>query len=370
MKLLAKTFYGLEPALESELKALGARNVKKINRGVEFEGDKGFMYKCNLSLRTALEVLVPIHRFKFDTQAQYYSRIYEFDWSPYLDYTKTFAINFNVFSKIFTHSQYAALVCKDGIVDNLKQKHQKRPNVDTKNPDVRIDLHIHENKCDISLDSSWPSLFKRGYRKASFDSPINEVLAAGLIDLTGWSGDQDFYDPFCGSGTFSTEAYIKSAGIHPQYWRGNFGFMHWNDYDPSLYTKILKKIVKPITDTNHQIFASDMEQYSMDACKINMRYAKISRRIQTTKENFFQSKPKSKSGFIMMNPPYDIRIPLADTAGFYRDLGNKLHDDYKGFQAWIISPYSDLVEKVNLKKIKSYKVFNGSIECKFIGFEC
>ena len=135
MKLLAKTFYGLEPALESEIKALGGKNVKKINRGVEFEGDKGFMYKCNLSLRTALEVLVPVHSFTFDNQAQYYSRIYEFDWSPFLDYTKTFAINFNVFSKIFTHSQYAALVCKDGIVDNIKQKHQKRPNVDTKNPD-------------------------------------------------------------------------------------------------------------------------------------------------------------------------------------------------------------------------------------------
>lgn len=370
MKLIAKTFLGLESVLEAELLKLGAKNVKRLNRGVEFEGDKGFMYKTNLSARTALEILMPIHSFQFDNQAQYYSKIYEYDWSKILDHTKTFAINFNVFSKIFTHSQYAALVCKDGIVDHLKKLHQKRPNVDTKNPDVRIDLHIYENKCDISLDSSWPSLFKRGYRKATFDSPINEVLAAGLIDLSGWNGEKDFYDPFCGSGTFSTEAYIKASGLSPQHWRKDFGFMKWNDFDEKLYLKIIEKVSKPIQNTPHSIFASDLELYSMDACKINLKYAKISRRIHAEKANFFNSRPKGKNGLIIMNPPYDIRIPLNDTARFYSDIGRKLKDDYKGFEAWIISPYADLVEKVNLRRIKSYKVMNGSIECKFIGFEC
>ncbi|MEP7266826.1 MAG: THUMP domain-containing protein [Saprospiraceae bacterium] len=370
MKLIAKTFFGLESVLENELKNLGARSIKKINRGVEFEGDKGFLYKANLSLRTALEILMPVHSFTFDTQAQYYTKIYEFEWSKYLDFTKTFAINFNVYSKIFTHSQYASLVCKDAIVDHLRNLHSKRPSVDTQNPDVRIDLHIYENKCDISLDSSWPSLFKRGYRKSQFDSPINEVLAAGLIDLGGWDKKVDFYDPFCGSGTFSTEAYIKASGIHPQYWRSDFGFMRWFDFDEILYNKILNKIYKPIGEIPGRIYASDLELYSMDACKINWRYAKISRRISGQMGDFFQSKPKSENGWIIMNPPYDIRISLDDTARFYRDIGRKLNDDYQGFTAWIISPHTDLIEKINLRKIKSYKVYNGSIECKFVGFEC
>ncbi len=370
MKLIAKTFYGLESVLEAELIKLGAKNARKINRGVEFEGDQGFLYKANLCCRTALEILVPIHSFKFDTQAQYYTKIYEFEWSKYLDYTKTFAINFSVFSKIFTHSQYASLVCKDAIVDHLRTKHQKRPNVDPNDPDIRIDLHINENQCNISLDSSWPSLFKRGYRKATFDSPINEVLAAGLIDLSGWNGTTDFYDPFCGSGTFSSEAYIKASGIHPQYWRKDFGFQRWFDYDEAMFNKILSKVTKPISDISGKIYASDLELYSMDACKINWRYSKISRRIDAKMGDFFTSKPKSKRGHIIMNPPYDKRIYLEDTAQFYRDIGRKLHDDYAGFQAWIISPYTDLIEKVNLRKIRSHKVFNGAIECKFIGFEC
>ena len=370
MKLIAKTFYGLERVLEAELIKLGARNVHRINRAVEFEGDLGFLYKANLSLRTALEILVPVFSFKFETQSEYYAKIYEFDWSQYLDYTKTFATNFNVFSKIFTHSQYASLVCKDAIVDNLRQKHQKRPNVDAKDPDIRIDLHINEYQCDISLDSSWPSLFKRGYRKSTFDSPINEVLAAGLIDLGGWDGKTDFYDPFCGSGTFSSEAYIKAAGLHPQHWRKDFGFQRWFGYDEVLFNKILKFVSKPICEIEANIYASDLELYSMDACKINWRYSKISRRITAGMGDFFDSKPRGKTGWMIMNPPYDKRIPLYDTARFYEDIGRKLQADYKGFQAWIISPYTDLVERVNLRKIKTYKVYNGAIECKFVGFEC
>lgn len=369
MKLIAKTFFGLEKVLEAELKKLGAKETKRINRGVEFEGDQGFLYKANLCLRTALEILVPIYSFQFETQNQYYTRLYEFDWSKYLNYTKTFAINFSIFSKIFTHSQYASLVCKDAIVDHLRKLHTKRPSVDPSNPDVRIDLHINENQCHISLDSSWPSLFKRGYRKAGFDSPINEVLAAGLIDLSGWDGMVDFYDPFCGSGTFSTEAYIKAAGLHAQYWRNEFGFQRWFDYDEALYNKILKKVTKPIVDLPRKIYASDLELYAMDACKINWRYAKISRRIDAKMGDFFKSKPKGDTGLILMNPPYDQRIPLHDTESFYRDIGHKLADDYRGFDAWIISPYTDIVDRVKLRRINSYKVLNGAIECRFIGFE-
>ena len=192
-------------------------------------------------------------------------------------------------------------MCKDAIVDHLRRLHQKRPNVDPNNPDVRIDLHINENQCNISLDSSWPSLFKRGYRKAQFDSPINEVLAAGLLDLSGWNGVTDLYDPFCGSGTFSSEAYIKASGLHPQYWRKDFGFQRWFDYDETLFNKILKKITKPIVDIPGKLYASDLELYSMDACKINWRYAKISRRIDAKMGDFFASKPNILSCCIITN---------------------------------------------------------------------
>jgi putative N6-adenine-specific DNA methylase len=370
MKLIAKTLLGLEPVLQAELTALGARNIQKLNRGIAFEGDTGFLYKSNLCLRTALEILKPIFSFRFESQSQFYTKIYEFDWSAYLDYRKTFAIHFNVYSKLFSHSQFAALRCKDAIVDHLRRLHQKRPSVNSADPDIRIDLHIYENQCDISLDSSWPSLFKRGYRKAGFDSPINEVLAAGLIDLGGWAGDEPFYDPFCGSGTFATEAYIKSAGILPSHWRKDFGFMRWFDFDTALYNKIYKKCFRPIGEAKAAIFASDLELYSMDACKTNWKYAKISRRIEAGQADFFQTKPNTKTGWIIMNPPYDIRIPLYDTERFYKDIGRKLATSYPGFQAWIISPHTDLVEKVKLRKIASHRILNGSIECKFIGFEC
>ena len=226
---VVKTMFGLEEVLANELTNLGAAEVSLLHRAVEFKADKALLYKANLHLRTGLRILQPVHTFKARTEEQLYKGVRELDWSQFLDNNGTLAIDSAVSGELFTHSQYAALKAKDAIADQFRDKTGIRPSVDLTDPDLRINLHIQGEDCTLSLDSSGESLHKRGYRRDTNPAPINEVLAAGMVLLSGWDRNSHFLDPMCGSGTILIEAGMYALNMPPGMHRRKFGFMNWND---------------------------------------------------------------------------------------------------------------------------------------------
>ena len=246
IKMVAKTLFGFEELLVKELKNLGAMHVKSGVRNVSFEGDKGFMYKANLCLRTAIKILVPIRTFKIKDEQELYDKVYAIHWDKYMNCDDTLAISSTVSSAKFTHSQFISLKTKDAIVDKFRNREGKRPDVDLDHPDLKINVHIQHDTCTLSLDSSGQSLHKRGYRTDTNIAPINEVLAAGLVMLSGWDGQCNLLDPMCGSGTLAIEAAMIACNIPANINRKEFGFERWKDYDGELYDTIEESCLNKI----------------------------------------------------------------------------------------------------------------------------
>ena len=275
-KMVAKTFFGFEDILATELRNLGAMHVTKEVRSVQFEGDKGFMYKANLCLRTALKILKPIASFYIRSEKKYYQKLYQFNWQQYLGVTQTFAVTATLQTELFSHSQFVALRAKDAIVDAFRDATGKRPNVDVQHPDVAIHIHVQRNEVIVSLDSSGESLHQRGYRTATNLAPINEVLAAGILLLSGWEGQSDFLDPMCGSGTFLIEAAMIACNIPANIHRKEFAFERWSDYDENLFNVIFSSCIKKIREFNYQITGYDKAPSAVAKAKDNLRNANLS----------------------------------------------------------------------------------------------
>ncbi len=238
-KMLAKTLFGFEEILAQELRNLGASNITTGVRNVSFDGDTGFLYKANLNLRTAIKIIKPIHQFRVRNESDLYKKIYEMDWTQYLSVSSTFSVDTTLVSDLFTHSLYVSQKVKDAIVDKFRDQTGDRPSVDVKFPDMKFNIHIQNNECTLSLDSSGRSLHHRGYRTATNIAPINEVLAAGILLLSGWDGRSHFLDPMCGSGTFLIEAAMIACNIPANINRKGFAFEKWPDFDQELFDKIL-----------------------------------------------------------------------------------------------------------------------------------
>ena len=365
--MLAKTMFGLEEILADELRKLGAQNVKKMNRAVSFKGDKGFMYKANLNLRTALRILKPIVHFQAHNEKELYNKLCEIDWTEIFDLSSTFATNATTHSEVFTHSKYASLVLKDAIADTFRKKFDKRPNVDPNMPDVSINLHIAKHTCTISLDSSGDSLYKRGYKSNAVTAPINEVLAAGLILLSDWNRISDFHDPMCGSGTLLIEAALIAYNIPANIFRNRFGFEGWNDFDEKLWEKIKEVSLDKETHYCGKITGSDNFQKAVRISRKNIENALLSDNIKVKTEDFFNNTIEAGT-FILFNPPYGERIPI-EVYEFYEKVGNTLKHNYKGCSVWLISSDIENMKFIGLHPSRKIKVMNGKLECSFRKFE-
>ena len=368
-KMVAKTFFGFEEILAKELRNLGASLVKPGNRMVSFEGDTGFMYKANLCLRTALKILKPIGFKRIKNEKELYQFITSIDWEPYLDTNDTFAISATVHSKTFKHSQYVALKTKDAIVDKFRAKNGERPNVDTAYPDLRIEIHIQDDKCTVSLDSSGASLHHRGYRTATNIAPINEVLAAGLLLLSGWDGRGNFMDPMCGSGTLAIEAAMIACNIPPNLNRKEFAFEKWLDWDLELFEKIEASALGKARDFHYKIWASDKAPSAVRKAQQNIENAKLEEFISVSESDFFQSeKPTDAPLHMVFNPPYGERIAI-DMESFYKEVGNTLKGKYPGTEAWFITTDLEALKYVGLRPSRKIKVFNGKLEGRLAKYE-
>ena len=367
-EMLAKTFYGMESLLADELLSLGAQDIKKGNRLVHFKGDKGFMYKANLCLRTALKILKPFYHFNANNEHELYEKIYNFDWNELLSPNETFLIDSVVSGQIFTHSLYASQRTKDAIVDRIRKQTGDRPNVDTRHPDFRIHLHIYENECSISLDSSGSSLHHRGYRSATNIAPMNEVLAACLVQLSGWDRQTDFIDPMCGSGTILIEAAMLACDIPANLNRNEFAFEKWSDWDASLFDKIRQSQLKKVKPPVGKIYGFDKAPSAVEKAIQNVKNASLEDFIHVNRANFFHSSKIGETPLhLLTNPPYGERLE-GDIDGLYQEFGDTLKRSYPNTNAWMISSNFEAMKFVGLRPTRKIKLFNGKLESRLCLF--
>lgn len=369
-KMVAKTFYGFEDVLSKELLKLGAQKIEKGSRSVSFYGDKGFLYKANLSLRTAIKILKPITSFKFKDQDDFYNKIYKIEWEKYLDKGGSFLVNSIVFhSEMFNHSQYVSQKVKDAIVDRFRDIFKKRPDVDLKHPDLRINIHINRNSCNVSLDSSGESLHKRGYKAFGTVAPINEVLAAGIVLMSGWKADSDFLDPMCGGGTILIEAAMIACNMAPNLNRNEFAFEKWKDWDEDLFDIIEKSVLNKIVKFDHKIIGYDISGGVIKKAKENIKNAELEIDVSVEKMDFFTtSKEEDSKLHILFNPPYDKRISY-DIKQMYTSIGDTLKHNYTNSNAWLITSNIEALKHIALHPSKKIKLYNSNLEARLVNYE-
>ena len=367
-EMIAKTFQGLEEILAEELTTLGANDIQIGRRMVSFTGDKRMMYKANFCLRTAIRILKPIKNFTAKDADEVYNQIQAIPWEEYLDVNKTFAIDAVVFSEEFRHSKFVSYKVKDAIVDYFRKKTGKRPSVRINNPDVLLNIHIAQTTCTLSLDSSGESLHRRGYRQEQVDAPLNEVLAAGMLLMTGWRGECDLIDPMCGSGTIPIEAALIARNIAPGVFRKGFAFEKWVDFDSEMFDEIYNDDSQE-REFTHKIYGYDNNPKANEIATHNIKAAGVSKDVTLKLQPFQQFEQPQEKSIIVMNPPYGERISTNDLLGLYQMIGERLKHAFVGNEAWVLSYREECFDQIGLKPSKKVPLFNGALECEFRKYE-
>ena len=365
--MVAKTFLGLEGVLADELRALGAEDVTEGNRVVYFKGDKEMLYRANFACRTAVRVLKPFLTLKSTSADDLYEQLKGFDWEQLLKVDTTFAIDATVYSENFNNSRFVTYRVKDAIADYFNDKYGKRPSIRLDNPEIRLDVHISGREVTLSLDSSGDPLFKRGWRVAQTDAPINEVLAAGIILLSGWDGKTDLIDPMCGSGTFLIEAALIAANIAPGVYRDHYAFQQWPDYDEELFDKIYNDDSKE-REFAHKIYGSDIEGKAIAIARANVKSAGLNKYIELERRDFRDIAIVPEKGTIISNPPYGERLKMEDIDQFYRDLGTQFKHTFMGYNVWLVCSDKEQSFKIGLKPSVRYALNNGGLDCELLEF--
>jgi putative N6-adenine-specific DNA methylase len=368
-EMKATTFFGLEEVLQREILALGGKDIVPFKRGVSFVGDLGFLYKANLCLRTALKVIIPIHHFKATDNESFYNGIKEITWEKFIAYTDSIKIECVVNSDNFDHSLFMSQKAKDALVDRFRERYGKRPDVDLIHPSLRIYIHIFRDEVSVNIDSSGELLYKRGYRTDTNKAPINEILAAGLVLLSGWQPHKQLIDGMAGSGTIAIEAALIANNIPPGIFRNEFAFMRWKNFDKALFDLITESAVAKIKENELDIVANDIYAPTVKKMETNLKNAKLSDMIKTSTESFFDIKTDRKNGFVILNPPYGERIEKQEIAAFYKQIGDKFKKDFSGFTCWVITSSAEGFKSIGLRPTRKITLFNGSLECKFLKFE-
>lgn len=371
--MIAKTMLGLEEVLADELRELGAENIEIINRAVKFRGDMRLLYRANYLCRTALAILKPFAEFEANSTDELYTQVNNIKWEKIMDVDCTFMIDSACSGDIFTHSYYAALKTKDGICDRFRRLFNRRPNIDTESADYKFNLHIRDNHVTLLMNSSGDSLHKRGYRQAVGIAPINEVLAAGMIKLSGWKCDCNFMDPMCGSGTLLIEAAMLANNIPAQYYRGNnFAFKRWKEFNLGEWKRIKEEEDRKIgsTDFDYEIWGNDLSLDVLEQCERNLQYTKLHKDVMLYNGSFENQEPPEGRTLIVTNPPYGERIKIDDLNAMYTQLGNTFKHLYgENCEVWLISSDMEAIKNIGLKPSRKIQLMNGSLDCRFLQYK-
>lgn len=370
MRLVAMTYQGLEQVLADELSALGAEYVEVKRRAVYFQGDETLLYAANIHLYTAIRILMPIFYFRASGPDDMYDKAKALNWEEYLSIGKTFAIQHTIHSDLFPHSQYAAQKLKDAIVDRFRENSGERPSVNVPEPDIPVFLHISHDKVSISLNASGDSLHKRGYRGAQHQAPLSEVLAAGLLKLSGWSGREPFYDPMCGSATLPIEAGLQAFRIAPGLIRNDYAFKNWVGFQPDLFRAVLMD-AQAATDLEKRVIitASDEKEEYIKMGLASIRKAKLDGKVSLFTKRFEDADPPKHPGVAIINPPYGQRMEKQDIIAFYKKIGDVLKRKYGGWRVWIFTANLDAAKFIGLKPSRKIILYNGPLEGRFLEFE-
>lgn len=362
--LIAKTFQGLEEVLAGELINLGANNVQIGRRMVSFTGDKVMLYRANFCLRTAVRILKPILTFQAGSPEDIYAEVLKHPWEELILQGKTFSIDTVTSGEEFPNSRFVTYRVKDAIVDRFKNQTGKRPSVSIANPDIKLNLHASDGICTLSLDSSGESLHLRGYRVATVDAPINEVLAAGMILLSGWKGETDFYDPFCGSGTLLVEAALIAKGIAPGLFRQKFAFENWPDFDADLLSSIYEDDSQE-REFHHHIYGFDRDIAAVKAAQKNIERAGVSSCVTVSERDIRDFQQPAEPATMITNPPYGERLAPQGLQDLYATLGERLKNAFSPGTAWVISSREELFRKIGMRHSVRYQLLNGKLDCDF-----
>ena len=363
-EMIAKTFMGLETILADELRALGAADVTTSRRVVTFRGDKELMYRANFALRTAIRILKPIKHFHANSADDVYNAVSKIDWSQYIKEGKTFSVDAVVYSNEFRNSRFVTYKVKDAIVDQFRERTGQRPNISVSNPDIRLHIHIADFDATLSLDSSGESLHRRGYRQEQVEAPLNEVLAAGMILMTGWKGETDFIDPMCGSGTLPIEAALIARNMAPGLFRKEYAFEKWDDFDADLFDNIYNDDSQE-RPFDHKIYGYDIDPKAVNTALLNVKAAGLTRDITIEQADFANFTQPAEKAIIVMNPPYGERISTPNLLGTYRMIGERLKHQFIGNEAWVLSYREECFAQMGLKPSLKTPLFNGPLECEY-----
>lgn len=371
MEIVAKTFAGLEDLLAGEIKEQGGRKIKIIKRGVTFEGDDEVLYRCILSLRTVLRLLIPVMKFKAHTEKDLYFKVKKQPWEEYLELDQTFAIDCVANSEVFNHSKFAALRVKDAICDRFRERNDdKRPSVDVRNPDLPLNVHINNLDVTILLDVAGRSLHQRGYRRKDHQAPLNEALAAGILMLSGWDKKTDLLDPMCGSGTILVEAALMAQNIAPRLNTPRpFAIEGWDIFDAQLWKKVKRDLKADMEPSSVKIKGFDISQKVVYMAEFSAKDAMVDDVVSVEQGDFFNKENNWESGFIITNPPYGERLQEEDIIGFYKSIGDALKQNYHGFKAWILSSNFTALKQVGLKPSKKIPLKNAALDVKLQCYE-
>ena len=365
---MAKTFAGLETELLKELHALGSKNCEKLSRAVAFEGDLEMLYRANYYCRTALRILWRQKSFTFKNNRQFYEQIFDFPAEQYLSPDGTLAVHATIVDTIFSTPLYASVLAKDAICDRFRDRFDRRPSVDKEYPDVQFHLHIYKDEAQLFMDSSGESLHKRGYKVRNHPAPINEVVAAAMVMKSGWKGDCDFIDPMCGGATILIEAAMQALNIPAGFYRREYGFYQWKNFDRKLWKKVRDE-AEIKDDVAINFYGSDIDGRFLDIARANVQKARLQDFIILEKQDIRQSSPENVPSVVMMNPPYGERLSVDNINTLYQEMGDTLKKRYAGCRAFIISSDIEALKHIGLKPAHKWPMLNGSLECMFQEYE-
>ena len=378
-QLFATTPKAMEGILANEIEALGGQNVQQKMAGVAFQGDLEMAYKACLWSRTANRILLLLSNFEVTSQQDLYDGVSKIDWSEHLNPDDSLAVSFSSKNNpAINNTHFGALKVKDAIVDQMRAKFEQRPNVDTDRPSIRINVYLHNETAQLSIDLSGESLHKRGYRDVSIAAPIKENLAAAILLRTGWpkiaAEGGSLLDPMCGSGTMLLEGAMIAADYAPGLQREYYGFLGWKKHDAALWQNLLDD-AKQRRDVGLKklpvIVGFDQDRHTVAAAIQHCENAGLQGKIHIEKRDIddaaaAESWPK---GLIACNPPYGERLgDEAETAELYRRFGDVLKSRFGGWQAAMIISNPELGFRLGIRSQKPITLFNGALECKLLRF--
>lgn len=369
LRIVVSTYAGLEELLAKELRQLGGRDVEVHTRAVSCVGDKGFMYKVNFCSRLALRVMVSLTSFNIKDGDDLYREVAAIDWTEFMKVSQTFAVRCTLNSELFDTNLYPALKVKDAIADSFRSNGGKRPDVEKENPDLEVMVFINRERCTILLNSSGESLHRRGYRAEVDKAPLSEVLAAGIIMLSGWEPHKPLVDFMCGSGTIPIEAALMAANIPPGTFRKQFAFEKWPDFDEALYKTIREKQIERINDNPVRIYGNEINRFVIAKAEENVRNAGVEDMVQLSLGDFNDFERPSGNGVVIINPPYGEKLQPEDLEALYKSIGDRFKKHYAGYKAWIFTGSPEGAKAVGLRSNRKIKLFNGPIECRLLGYE-